>query len=188
MACIFLWSSAVRIHDLQAYRKMDVTRECISCIAELRENPVSAAVVCAVLESISGLEPSTVITEPRYLKFVTVSSFCLFTLISGLMPLVLSSVWSSWHGSPHRRLWRLCQDAQLILPVLLLLLQSHWCHQQSGDWLWCCPQCSQCLHDLIRHLSWSFPKNVLKRVDESRHPCLIQLVYRYSYGHIRHYS
>ena len=25
MACICLWSSAVRVHDLQAYRKMDVT-------------------------------------------------------------------------------------------------------------------------------------------------------------------
>ena len=30
MACILLWSSAVRVHDLQAYRKMDVTRERIS--------------------------------------------------------------------------------------------------------------------------------------------------------------
>ena len=39
--------------------------------------------------SISGLEPSSVITEPRYLKHVTVSSFCPFTLISVLMPLVL---------------------------------------------------------------------------------------------------
>ena len=29
---------------------------------------VNAAVVCAILESISGLEPSSVITEPRYLK------------------------------------------------------------------------------------------------------------------------
>ena len=28
---------------------------------------VNAAVVCAILESISGLEPSSVITEPRYL-------------------------------------------------------------------------------------------------------------------------
>ena len=36
---------------------------------------VNAAVVCAVLESISGLEPPSVITEPRYLKLVTVSSF-----------------------------------------------------------------------------------------------------------------
>ena len=67
--------------------------ECISCILELREvllssqtgfNLINAAVVCAILESVSGLEPSSVITEPRYLKFVTVSSFCQFTLISVL--------------------------------------------------------------------------------------------------------
>ena len=62
------------VYDSHAYRKMDVTKERISCILELREilllfqtgfNPVNAAVVCAVLESISGLEPSSVITEPR---------------------------------------------------------------------------------------------------------------------------
>ena len=35
---------------------------------------------CAILESILGLEPSSVITERRYLKLVTVSSFCSFTL------------------------------------------------------------------------------------------------------------
>ena len=34
-------------------------------------NLVSAAVVCAILESISGLEPPSVIAEPRYLKLVT---------------------------------------------------------------------------------------------------------------------
>ena len=87
MACILLWSSAVRVHYSQAYRKMDVTRERISHILELREillsfqtgfSFVSAAVVCAILESISGLEPSSVISEPRYLKLVTVSSFCPF--------------------------------------------------------------------------------------------------------------
>ena len=87
MACILLWSSAVRVHDSQAYRKMDVTRERISRILELREilpsfqngfNFVNAAVVCAILESISGLEPSSVITEPRYLRLVTISSVCLF--------------------------------------------------------------------------------------------------------------
>ena len=64
-----------------------MTRERISCILELREillsfqsgfNLVNAAVVCAILESISGLEPSSFITEPRYLKLVTVSSFCPF--------------------------------------------------------------------------------------------------------------
>ena len=89
MACILLWSSAVRVHDSQAYRKMDVTRECISLILELKEillsfqthfSLVSAAGVCAILESISGLEPSTVLTEPRYLKLATVSSFYPFTL------------------------------------------------------------------------------------------------------------
>ena len=64
MACILLWSSAVRVHDSQAYRKMDVTRERISRILELRErllsiqtgfNLVNAAVACAIMESISGL-------------------------------------------------------------------------------------------------------------------------------------
>ena len=94
MARIFLCSSAVSVHDSQAHRKMGVTRECISCILELREmflsfqtgfNFVSVAVVCAILESVSGLEPSSAMTEPRYLKLVTVSSFCPFAL----MPLVL---------------------------------------------------------------------------------------------------
>ena len=88
----------MRVHDSQAYRKVDVTRERVSRILELREillsfqtgfSLVNAAVVCAILKSISGLEPSSVITEPRYLKLVTVSSFCPFTLIAVLMPLVL---------------------------------------------------------------------------------------------------
>ena len=68
----------------QAHRKMGVTREHIGRILELREillsfqtgfNLVNAAVVCAVLKSISGFEPSSVITEPRYLKLMRVSSF-----------------------------------------------------------------------------------------------------------------
>ena len=37
MACILLWSSALGVHDSQAYRMMDVTREHIGCILELRE-------------------------------------------------------------------------------------------------------------------------------------------------------
>ena len=88
----------MRVHDSQAHRKMDVTRERISRILELREiflsiqigfSLVNAAVACAVQESISGLEPSSVITGPRYLKLVTVSNFCQFTLISMLVTLVL---------------------------------------------------------------------------------------------------
>ena len=59
-----------------------MTRERISHILELREillsfqsgfNLVNAAVVCAILESILCLEPSSVITEPMYLKLVTVT-------------------------------------------------------------------------------------------------------------------
>ena len=77
---------------------MDVTIERTSRILELREILLSfqtglilvnATVVCAILESNTGLEPSSVMTEPRYLKLVTVSSFCPFTLIYVLMPLVL---------------------------------------------------------------------------------------------------
>ena len=100
-----LWSSGVRVHDSQAYRKMDVIRERISCILELIEmllsfktgfNLVYPAIACAVMESISGFKPSSDAEEPRYLELVTVSSFCPFTLISLLMPLVLlSSTWSS---------------------------------------------------------------------------------------------
>ena len=75
MAGVLLWSSAVRVHDSHAYRKTDVTREHISRLLELREiflsfqtgsSLVSSAVVCAFLDSISDLEPSSVITEPRY--------------------------------------------------------------------------------------------------------------------------
>ena len=81
MACILLWSSAVRVYDLQAYREMNVTREHISRMLELREMLLpfqiafsfgNAAVVCAIMKNISGLEPSSVTTEHRYFKLVTV--------------------------------------------------------------------------------------------------------------------
>ena len=71
----------MRIHDSQAHRKIDVTKERISLILELREillpfqtafSLVSAAVACAILQSNSGLKPLSVITEPRYLKLVTI--------------------------------------------------------------------------------------------------------------------
>ena len=63
----------------------------------------NAAVACAILESMSGLEPSSVLTELSYSKLVTVSSFCPFTLISVLMPLVLfviSSIFSALISMP----------------------------------------------------------------------------------------
>ena len=91
MACILLRSSAVpNIQENGCDRGA-------RCILELREillsfqtgfNLVNAA-VCAILGSTPGLGPSSVITEPRYLKLVTVSNLCLFILISVLRPLVL---------------------------------------------------------------------------------------------------
>ena len=83
---------------IHKHREVDMTRECISSILEVREmlllfqtgfSLVNAAVICAILESISGFEASFDTTEPRYLKLVTVSSFCPFNLNSVLMPLVL---------------------------------------------------------------------------------------------------
>ena len=77
----------MRVYDSQAYRKMDVAKEHISCILQLREillsfqtgfNLVSGAVLCAILESITGFDPSSAVSDPRYLKLVTVSSFCPF--------------------------------------------------------------------------------------------------------------
>ena len=77
----------MRVHDSQAYRKLD-GQESASVVLELTEillsfqtgfNLVTAAVVSAILKSILGLEPSSIITEPRYLKLVAVSSFCSFT-------------------------------------------------------------------------------------------------------------
>ena len=70
----------MRVHVSQAYRKIDVTRGRISSILEQEEillsfqtdfNFVNASVFCAIVENISGLEPSSVITGPRYFKLVT---------------------------------------------------------------------------------------------------------------------
>ena len=73
MACILLWSSAVRVHDSQAYRNLDkgahqsyLGVERNSLVNPNWFQPVYAAVVCAILQSISGSEPSSVVTEPRY--------------------------------------------------------------------------------------------------------------------------
>ena len=77
--------------------ELEMTRECISFTLDPRDmlslqmglRFVRAAVACAILERISGLGPLSETTAPRYLKLVTVSSFCLFTFISLWMPLVL---------------------------------------------------------------------------------------------------
>ena len=87
MARILLRSSALKAHDSKAYRKVNVTRERISSIMEPREmllsfqtgfNLVKSAVVCAILESIFGLESSSDTTELRYLKLRTLKLLSLY--------------------------------------------------------------------------------------------------------------
>ena len=166
MACILLWSSAVRVHDLQAYRKMDMTRECISRILELREILLSiqtgfcivnAAVACAILESISAWNPHQLqLSSGAWSFWLSQASVHLLWSLCWCHWCCLSSAWSSKHWSPCHRLWRLCRVTHLMLQVLRPLLLSHWCHQQSRDWWLFCFQCWQCLHDLLRCLSWSF--------------------------------
>ena len=88
---VFFSNSAVKVRDSQA-------RECISFTFDPRDTLlslqpgfrfVSAAVACAVLERISGLELSSQTTAPRYLKLITVPDFRPFTFISLWMPLAL---------------------------------------------------------------------------------------------------
>ena len=98
MACTLLISSAVRVHVLHTYRHIDTTSNRISLILDRRVmflsfhivfSLVIAAVVWAIIEMISGLDPSSVITKPRYLNLDTVFNLCPFTVIFLLMPLVL---------------------------------------------------------------------------------------------------
>ena len=85
---------------------MEMTRECISFTFDPRDmlslqmgfNFVRAVMACAIIERTSGLELSSETTTPRYLKLVTVPSFCPFTFISLWMPFALfvnSSVFSA---------------------------------------------------------------------------------------------
>ena len=95
MFCVLLWSSAMRVHDSWASRKM-VTRERIGQILEWREilssnqtgfRLVNAAVVYAVRKIISGLEPSSLIS------YIWAQEFELSWLSQGF---VTSTVRSSW--------------------------------------------------------------------------------------------
>ena len=75
-----------------------------------------------------------------------------------------------WHWSPYCRLWRLCQDAQLVLLVVLPPAKPS---MSSAKW-----RLVIVLPPVLTVLSWSFKasvmilsRNILKRVGEGRHPC-----------------
>lgn len=90
-----------------------MTKDRISLIFELIEmfllfhigfNFVSAAVVCAILERISGLDPSSVIIPPKYLKLVTGSSCLLLIIMSLAKPsglLVITLAFSALIPMPY---------------------------------------------------------------------------------------
>ena len=74
---------------------------------------------CAAHERTSGFEPSSETITPRYLKLVTVLSFCPLTLIFLWMPLalfVISFVCLLLHLSLFYTVCRLCRAFQLGLP------------------------------------------------------------------------
>ena len=164
MAQILLCGSAVRVHDSQAYKKMDATSQHISCILELRKimlfsfQSVTVAVVCAILRVSQVWNPRQIQFSPctwsLWLSKAFVRLLCSPCWCSCCC---LSSTWSFRHWSPCRRLRRLCRGTPHILPVLLPLLLSHRCHQESGDWWLLSLQWWQCLRDLPRYMPWSFP-------------------------------
>ena len=134
-ACILFSTSDAKTHDSQAYTNKDMPREHISFTSDPRDMLLSlhtgfsfikAAVACAILERTSGFEPSSDTIAPRYLKLVTVPSFCLVTLISLLMPLalfVISFVFSAIISILY--LVKFCWYFQLEPLVLALLQQEH---------------------------------------------------------------
>ena len=76
-ACILFSNSTVMVHDSQAYRNIEMTRKRTSFTFEPKDMLLSlqmgfsfvrAAMACAILERIFGLEPSSEITAPRYLN------------------------------------------------------------------------------------------------------------------------
>ena len=88
---------------------MEMTRECISFTFDLTPDMllslqinfhfVRAAVACAILEPTFVFEPLSETTAPKYLKLVTIPSFCPITLISLWMPLAQYLVASAVTGS-----------------------------------------------------------------------------------------
>ena len=96
-----LWSSAVRVQDSQAYRKMDVTRERISCILELRDTFLSF---------------QTVPNSPWKLRLLLLINWCRVDSYCASLP---SCCWN-WHTS-------LTEDSDLLAVCLSWWLYSFLC-------------------------------------------------------------
>ena len=94
-----------------------------------------AAVVWAILERISGFDPSLEMIAPKYLKFSTSSSLWPFILISLWKPLGLFVITFVLSG-PIFILYLVVvlSRRSVRVPSLLLLLHLRQCHLQSGSW------------------------------------------------------
>ena len=174
------------VHDSQAYRNMEMTRERISFTFDPRDMLLSlqmgfsfvrAAVACAILERTSGLEPSSETTAPRYLKLVTVPNFCHFTFISLWMPLtlfVISFVFSALMSILYlvQVLSRLSTRASSYCSSSARVSMSS-ANRRLVIFLppmLTFPSCSSRASDMIRS------RKMLKRVGDRRHPCLTPTV------------
>ena len=93
----------------------------------------SAAVVCAILDSTSGLDSWSVTTVPRYLKLPTSSNFSPLILMSMLIPfalLVISLVFSALISMPKAaEVLSRWTPGRLVPP---LFLPGHQSNQQKG--------------------------------------------------------
>ena len=179
------------VHVSHAYKNMGMARERISLILELMAmflsfqmtfNLVIAAVVWAILDSTSGLDPSSDTIAPSYLKLrtlQTVSGFLLFMVMSVLMPLVLFVI--NWVLSA------------LICMLYAVEASSRWFTNLTSSCS--CPAGSSMssakrkfvivLPPILTVPSWSssasaiiLSKKMLKRVGESRHPWRTPIVVR----------
>ena len=167
-----------------SYRNMDMIRERIIFTFDPRDMLISlhigfsfvrAAVACAILERTSSFEPSSAPIAPRYLKLVTLLSFCPFTLIFLWMQLALFVI---------RFVFRFVFSALISIWYLLQMLSrlltraSSSCSSSSMSSanhrlvlvlppMLTFPSCSSRASDII------ISRKMLMRVGERRYPCLL---------------
>ena len=186
VVCIFFSNSAVRVHVSQAYRKIEMTKDRISLILELSAmflsfhmvlSFVNAPIVWAILDIISCFDPSSITTEPKYLKLWTVSSFWPPILTSKLIPLVLlviSLAFSALISMPYFvhviSRWLINLTSLSSFPARALMSSAK-------------RRLVIVLPPMLTDPSWFskasvmiLSRKMLKRIGESRHPCLTPTV------------
>ena len=93
--------------------------------------------VCSVFERISGSVLSSDAIAPRCLKLNTVPSFCLFTLISLLMPLAFFCHQFDLLSTDFQLIYNLCRYCQDFQPGLLAPADpelEYLCQRQPANW------------------------------------------------------